>query len=54
MTAGSAITTAYKNPVPRMTIMRTAKQTTKTNHKGTVIVTFDRKLNLEELRFDVA
>ena len=46
--AGSARSTAYRNPRLKNIIMRTAKHTTNTNQKGTVIVTSDHKLNPEE------
>ncbi len=49
--AGSIRITAYKNPNPNKTIIRIAKQTTTANHNGTVIVTSDRKLNLDEIEF---
>jgi hypothetical protein len=50
MMAGSAKRTAYRNPRLKNTIMRTAKQTTKTNQNGTVIVTLDRNPNEWESR----
>jgi hypothetical protein len=48
MTAGWAKTTAYKNPKPNMTIMSTAKQTTRTNQNGTVNVTFENRPKLDD------
>ena len=53
MIAGSASMTAYKSPKPRKIIRRIAKQTTKTNQNGKVIVMSDAKLNFEESRIGI-